>query len=82
MQFVDWQLMLTFELKFRLLVLQKKVPLLLSFGQYLHEAGRLQGRVKASFSSFCLVLVDARTKWSNRLGPQFSVPSLVGFPFF
>ena len=35
---------------------------MLSFGQYLHEAGRLQGRASASFQLFYLVLVDARTK--------------------
>ena len=48
------QLMMTFELYFWLLVLQTKVPLVLSFGQYLHEAGRLQGRAFSShFTQIC-----------------------------
>ena len=55
-----------FELSLWLLVLQMKLPLVLSLGQYLHEDGRLQGRVTASLLSFCLVLVDAWTRCSER----------------
>ena len=54
------------EFNFRLLVLQIKLPLVFSLRQYLQVVGRLQGRATTCFSSFCLVLIDARTKWSER----------------
>ena len=58
--------MLTFEDSFWSLVLQVNVPLVLSLGQYRHEVGRLQGRASTNLLSSCLVLVDARTRWSER----------------
>ena len=58
--------MFTLEWKVWLLVLQKKLSLVFSLGQYLQELGRLQGRASTSFASFVLVLVDARTSWSER----------------
>ena len=58
--------MLTIEFSFKLLVLQVKRPLVLSLGQYLHVVGRLHGRATTNFSSFCLVLVEALTSWSER----------------
>ena len=58
--------MLTIEVSFWLLVLQIKLPLVYSLGQYLHIVGRLQGCTTTSFSPVCLVLVDARTSWSER----------------
>ena len=43
-----------------------KLPLVLSLGQYLQVDGCLHGRATTDFSSFCLVLVDAWTSWSER----------------
>ena len=54
--------MFNIELNFWQLVLQIKVPLVFSLGQYLQVDGRLQGRRSDSFSLFCFVLVDNRTK--------------------
>ena len=51
------------------MVLHTNLPLVLSKGQYLQELSLLQGLSSMNFllvESSCLVLVDARIKWSER----------------
>ena len=68
MQFIVWQFTFILALRFWLLDLQVKDPLVFSNGQYLQDNGLLHGLVSISHEeilSSMFVLVDAVTKWSE-----------------
>ena len=70
MQFIVWQFTFILALRFWLLDLQLKDPLVFSNGQYLQDNGLLHGLVSISHEEIILssmfVLVDAVTKWSEK----------------